>query len=319
MGYRHTDTPLYRPMLQLFRFPNLLIVAITQYLLQYMVLVPSLQEAGLGPMFGFFHFSLLVLTTILIAAGGYIINDVIDYKTDIINKPDKVVVGKYLSKKTATRIYWLIVFLGGGVAWYLAGFINNQGLFLIYPFAVLLLYLYSFYLKKIPLWGNLAVALFCAGVAGVVLFSERAAFMEIWDVDPFLAHKIKYVFTGYIVFAFVSTFLREIIKDIEDMEGDKKTGLRTYPVVYGIRSAKKLSILVSVTLVAGLVIGLYWLAINKEWAGVLFSFLFLILPLTFLMNFLKKSEIKPHFSALSKLTKGVMLSGLLLLIVIWKF
>ena len=92
-------------MLQLLRIPNLLIVALTQYLLQYLVLAPALREAGLRASLGSFHFFLLVVTTVLLAAGGYVINDILDYKTDLINKPEKMAIGKYISKGMAKVFY----------------------------------------------------------------------------------------------------------------------------------------------------------------------------------------------------------------------
>lgn len=308
-----------KSMLRLFRLPNLLIVAITQYLLQYLVLIPPLHLADLYPKLDFFHFSLLVFTTVLIAAGGYVINDIIDYKTDLINKPDKIIIEKYLSKKSAYLLYGIITLIGAAIAWFLANYIQQKILFLIYPTAVLALFFYSKYLKKMPLWGNLIVAVFCAGVAGIVLFSERAAFVDILETQPILGNKIMVLFSGYIVFAFITTLLREIIKDMEDEEGDRKTGLRTFPIYAGINNAKKIALIISILLMIALFFAAYWLLLNQEWVGLVFSFVLLIIPILFIIHYLKKSTFKSHYSTLSRLIKLVMLSGLILLIVLWKF
>ena len=309
----------YSQMLQVIRLPNLIIVAITQYLLQYLVLTPALDEAGMKPILDPLHFALLVLTTISIAAGGYLINDIIDYKTDLINKPTRVVINKKISFRTATNIYLLFTTVGAVIASYLAHHVGNILLFFIYPFAVLLLYLYSLHLKKTSLWGNFVVSAFCAGVAGIVLFAERKTFTEIKWTHPGLANKVSVIFIGYFIFAFVATLTREIIKDIEDMEGDQKTGLRTYPIVHGMESARNLSVLISFILFVALDISAYWLFMHEEWAGFAFMIFCLIGPVCFIIVYLKKSEIKQHFSTLSKLTKWIMLAGLLLLIIIWKF
>ena len=306
-------------MLQIFRLPNLFIVTTTQFLLQYMVLAPALNEAGINPKLDVLHFSLLVLTTVLIAAGGYLINDIIDYKTDLINKPDKVAIDKYIPKRKAIVLYYLIGLTGASIAWYLSNHVGNRWLFLTYPSAVLLLYLYSFYFKKMPLWGNVVVSLFCAGVAGIVLFSERESFIKMQTAQPLLAQKITVIFFGYIIFAFLSTFLRELIKDMEDIHGDKQMGLRTFPIIKGIDSAKILSITLSIFLLAGLLLSIYWLYLKNEMPGLIFTLTCLVTPVLFIINCLNKSELKIHYSTLSKLTKWVMLSGLLLLIIIWKF
>ena len=265
------------------------------------------------------HFFFLVITTVLIAAGGYVINDVIDYETDLINKPDKVFIGEIISKKNALILYWVIGFSGALIAWFLAGYVEHYILFLIYPAAVLLLYFYSKTFKKIPLLGNLIVSVFCAGVAGIILFAERYAYVQLFETMPELAYKITSIFIAYILFAFISTFLREIIKDIEDVEGDKKTGMKTFPIVYGIENAKKISILIAVIISVGMACGCIWLFNQNEIAAVFFSLIGILIPLFFIVKYLIESSTKKHFSRLSRLIKLVMLSGLLLLILIWKF
>ncbi len=306
-------------MLQIIRFPNLLIVATTQYLLQYLVLLPALNQAGISPILSHIPFFFLVLTTVLLATGGYLINDIIDYKTDLINKPDKVVINYIMPKRTVLIIYWCISIIGAIIAWCLAEHVKKQLLFFIYPTAMVLLYFYSKHFKKTPLTGNIIVAFFCAGVAGMVLFAERFAYIRLFETRPSLAFKITAIFSGYILFAFISTLLREIIKDIEDIEGDKKSGLKTFPIVFGIEKAKKISIIIASTMIAGVAFSAYWLFGEKEWIAILFTFIGIIFPLIFVIWFLKKSSVKTHFSILSRLTKFIMLAGLILLILIWKF
>ena len=94
------------PFLQLIRFKNLIIVILTQYLLQYLILVPAFKNTGLVPLLDSFHFGILVLSTLIIAAGGYIINDLEDYEIDLLNKPEKVIINKYISATNARKLYW---------------------------------------------------------------------------------------------------------------------------------------------------------------------------------------------------------------------
>ncbi len=306
-------------MLQLFRVPNLLIVALTQYLLQYLVLLPVLQMAGVTPLLDHFHFFLLVTTTVIIAAAGYVINDMMDQEMDLINKPEKLVVGKIISRKKASLLYWSFNITGAIIAGYLADFAGNKKLFFIYPAAVLLLYFYSKKFKQKPLLGNVVVSAFCAGVAGIVLFSERSSYQQLFNVQPILANKITLLFTGYIVFAFFSTLLREIIKDIEDMEGDKRLGLQTFPIIYGLRPTKIMAGGIAVFMILFLCIGSYWLFVTEEKMAAFFALSGICLPLILIVNYLFKAEIKEQFSRLSQLVKMVMLAGLVLLIIIWKF
>lgn len=296
---------------KLIRFPNLAIVAFTQYLLQYLVLVPALREAGLSPILDAFHFFLLVFTTVLIAAGGYLINDLLDYESDLINKPDAVFVNRVFSKKLVWFFYFTSCLLGFAIACYLAIYVKNLPLVLIYPTAVFLLYFYSKKLKKIPLWGNVTVAVFCAFVAGVVLFAERQNFAQMPDEGGV----VKVLFGGYLWFAFLSTLFREIIKDIEDLEGDARLGLQTFPIRFGIPAAKNLSLSIGAILLVSLLPFVIWLVQRGAILSTVFTIVGVMAPLAYTIVFLKKANTKPAFTRASFLAKMIMLSGLILLVV----
>ncbi|MBK9013862.1 MAG: geranylgeranylglycerol-phosphate geranylgeranyltransferase [Saprospiraceae bacterium] len=296
---------------KLVRFPNLAIVALTQYLLQYLVLLPALREAGFRPILDAFHFFLLVFTTVLIAAGGYLINDLLDYDSDLINKPEAVFVNRVFPMKLVWFFYGAITFIGFTIAWYLALYVENLPLFLIYPTAVFLLYFYSKKLKKMPLWGNVVVAIFCAFVAGVVLFADRKNFGLLKGQGA----EVGVLFGGYLLFAFLSTLLREIVKDIEDMEGDARLGLQTLPLQYGVKTAKKWAIGVGVLLLFSLLLFVNWLWQRCEQASALFTILGVGIPVVYTLFFIKKSTSKADYSKASLLSKLIMLSGLVLLVV----
>jgi len=185
--------------LQLIRFPNLIIVVLTQYLLQYLILIPAFQKANLPPLLDHFHFFILVLSTLIIAAGGYIINDIEDQEIDLLNKPEKVIVGKYISFQNAKILYWGITILGLLISIYLAIYVDNLPLVLIYPFAVFLLYIYSKSLKKSVLWGNIIVSIFCGFVAGIILFAERANYWKLQEITPKIGERITLIFLAYLL------------------------------------------------------------------------------------------------------------------------
>jgi 4-hydroxybenzoate polyprenyltransferase len=299
------------PFLQLIRFPNLAIVALTQYLLQYIVLVPALKGFGLSPILDPLHFSLLVVTTVLIATGGYIINDLLDYEADLVNKPEAVFVKRIFTKKTVWFFYSIITIIGFAIAWYLAVYVKNRLLVLIYPAAVLLLYYYSKSFKKKPLIGNVVVAVFCAFVAGVVLFADRENFAKMAGQGG----EVAVLFGGYLWFAFLSTLLREIVKDIEDVEGDARLGLHTLPLRFGEKTAKNWAIWIGASLIFSLLIFVLWLWQRQELMSAIFTITGVGIPLGYLMFLINKAHTKADYTKASLTAKIVMLLGLVLLVV----
>lgn len=252
----------------------------------------------------------------LIAAAGYLINDIIDHEADKINKPDKIYLGEKFTKNKAIGIYVLLNLIGLEIAWILANQVGNKYLMLIYPASVLLLYLYSLKFKSIPLIGNIVVSFFCAGVAGIVLFAERKTFLFISHHQPDTFLKLNLLFCGYIIFSFFSTLSRELIKDAEDLEGDKKTGVKTLPTVYGIPLAKKFILSINLILIGLTISATAWLFNSNYRTGSIYSLLFIFFPFVFIAYQCLKSNEKKDFSKLSKWTKWTMVSGLVLLIII---
>jgi 4-hydroxybenzoate polyprenyltransferase len=302
--------------LKLIRFPNLIIIVLTQYLLQYLILIPAFQEAELSPLLDHFHFTILVFSTVLIAAGGYIINDLEDYKIDLLNKPEKVIINQFISKKNAWKLYWGISLFGFSISLYLAIYVKNLPLIFIYPTAIFFLFIYSKSLKKSVLWGNIIVSIFCAFVAGIVIFAERE---NVWllNYDNLIAgNKVVELFGFYLLFAFFSTMFREIIKDLEDEDGDRKNGCRTLPIVFGKTAAKWVGIFFGNILL--LILG-YWLFLRKE-NGFDFGFSYLLIgivfPLIFSIAKLFLAKTKKEFHLLSQISKYIMLSGILYLLIL---
>ena len=187
--------PIYYPtLLRLIRFPNLLIILVTQYLLRYGILEPAFQRTQISPQFDSINFMLLVLATILLAAAGYVINDIIDYPIDQINKPQKISIGKHMSMANAWRWYYLLNILALAMFSYLAW---QTGLFILIVFFIAGasgLYLYSRSWKCWPIIGNLLIAVFCACVALLVLFVEGINWQVMFQTHPLLAQRIGGLF-----------------------------------------------------------------------------------------------------------------------------
>jgi 4-hydroxybenzoate polyprenyltransferase len=300
---------------RLIRLPNLLIVVLTQYLLEYLILVPALQIADYQYVLDDVRFALLSFVTVLIAASGYVINDIEDHEIDRLNKPEKVVVGKYLSVAKAKWLYWSLVVLGMVISIYLALFVQNFLLFFIYPAAVFLLWWYSKKLKKIALWGNVVVSIFCAFVAGIVLFAERIAFMKLIQSHTEIGERVAIIFGVYLAFAYASTMFREIVKDIEDQEGDAALGCQTLPILLGQKRAKLIAGFFAISLL--ILLGFYgfWLFVNGEIIGLNYLIVAVILPILLALYKLKTAETKAEFRLLSRLAKVVMLGGIFLLLI----
>ncbi|MEM6966088.1 MAG: geranylgeranylglycerol-phosphate geranylgeranyltransferase [Bacteroidota bacterium] len=301
------------PFLKLIRFQNLLIVVLTQYLFQYFIIIPALQKAHLSPLLDHVHFFLFVISTVIIAAGGYIINDITDYEIDILNKPERVIINKNISAPNAQKLYWGITVLGFLISLYIAYHIDNLLLVLIYPFAIFLLYVYSKSLKKSVLWGNMIVSVFCAFVAGIVLFAERENVSTLLSIKRGVGKEVIEIFMFYFIFAFLSTMVREIIKDIEDVNGDVQNECKTLPIVYGIPKAKGVATVFGITLLAALVYWIFYRSENGHLEGSLYLVVGIIVPLSMLLVGLLFAQAPHHYQRLSMGAKYLMLSGILYL------
>lgn len=300
--------------LRLVRFPNLVIVAITQYLLQYQVILSAFESAQLPALLTGIHFFLFVCSTMIIAAGGYIINDIVDYPIDLINKPEKLIINRQLSMSTARKWYYGWTAIGFLISLYLAFYVDNLLLVLIYPTAVALLWFYSHYFKKQVLIGNIVVSLFCAFVAGVVLFAERATFFDLQIIAPSIAQRVTFLLLGYSSFAFLSTLFREIIKDIEDVEGDRQQACRTLPVVFGLNSSKIVAGFVGFLFFTFVLFLMQWLWWKQYTIAVLFGGIAIFIPLIFSLILLVRATESKQFHLISQVAKWMMLAGLLLLL-----
>ncbi|MEL6987010.1 MAG: UbiA family prenyltransferase, partial [Bacteroidota bacterium] len=153
-----------KSFLNLIRWKNLLLVAITQYAIRAIILLPCFKSEQILPHLNEWQFLSLVISTLLVAAGGYIINDYYDIEIDKINKPKQVIIGKKITKRMAIFIYSFITVIGLILSITLAIQLDKLILLPIYPTAVLLLFLYARNFKKLALIGNLIVAAFTAGV-----------------------------------------------------------------------------------------------------------------------------------------------------------
>jgi 4-hydroxybenzoate polyprenyltransferase len=298
-------------LLRLIRFPNLIIVALTQFLLYYKIILPALQTQQISPTLPFEQLLLFILITVFITAGGYIINDIADVRIDLLNKPHRILIGRKISTATAYWLYFIVNLIGFLLAMYLALVGRRMSLLFIFPVAVVGLLAYSVWLKKRPLSGNILVSLYCAGVALIVWIAEAPALSQLRA--PAL-DRVTHLLTYYAVFAFFSTLFREIVKDLEDAEGDAAAGARTVAIAWGVGAAKRLA-----GAVAGLLL-LYLLYFGYNTfqkipiVGTV-AILFVTLMIGTGWFLLIKANNMQQYHQVSQLAKVMMLAGILLLLV----
>jgi 4-hydroxybenzoate polyprenyltransferase len=303
--------------LKLIRFENLVMIAVTQILLRYFVMQKVLAAHTLSLQLSDGLFYLLVLSTVLIAAAGYIINDYFDVKTDMINHPDTVVVDRVIKRRIAIILHFILTVSGIVIGCYAAMKTGYLRLAFFHFGAAALLWFYSTHFKRMLLVGNITVAALTAAVAFMPFIFEVGNLQKmypnfIFDYRHavFSAFKYAWIFS---LFAFITTFAREVIKDIEDYEGDRATGCMTMPIVWGIRASKLNAFFV--LLITSLLL-MFVVYNNARYERVIFSadniyiLAALIIPTLLLAMYLIKASDTVQFKRASLVLKGIMFLGL---------
>ena len=296
------------------RLPNLFFIVLTQVLFHTAILDTILLPLGTRPSIDGWNFILLVVSSVLIAAAGYIINDYFDINIDQINKPTANVVDKIVSRRWAMAWHFVLsgvgILLSAWVAWRTGFWYILLGNFM----CVLLLFGYSVSLKRKLLFGNILISLLTAWVILVIGLAEFTSPVFTSSKIVEASGKIIRISLLYGGFAFISSLIREAIKDIEDMQGDEKYGCRTMPIVWGVNSAKVYIAVWLVVILALLIILQVYVARFEWWRAMAYSIVFIIAP--FILIFLQLFRAKEHkdYHRLSNWTKLVMLTGILSMI-----
>ncbi|SDJ78395.1 4-hydroxybenzoate polyprenyltransferase [Flavobacterium noncentrifugens] len=185
-----------------------------------------------------FQYILLVFSTVLIAAAGYVINNIFDQETDGENKPKHVIVGKYISEAMAYNIYVGLNISGVAIGFYLANVIEKPGFAAIFIFIAATLYLYATSLKQMLVVGNVIIALLLA--VSVLIVPVFDMFPMIYNGNREVMATVFSVISDYAVFAFILNLIREMVKDLEDVDGDYNQGMNTLPIALGRKRTSKL-------------------------------------------------------------------------------
>ncbi|HLP51107.1 MAG TPA: geranylgeranylglycerol-phosphate geranylgeranyltransferase [Chitinophagales bacterium] len=299
---------------RLVRAGNLFIIALSISLFYYLILVPAHQFrlfTNLVP-FTNFEFVLFVLSVILIAAAGNIINDYFDFELDKEFKPERPLAQGMFSLDTAMYLHAALAFAGIGIGFYLGYRADSFKIGYIYVICTIMLYVYSAFLKKVALAGNVLVSALTGFVFVLLMlfelrFLNTLHFENAGYVLDLLLWQVKF----YGGFAFLTNLAREIVKDIEDREGDEEHNILTLPVQFGVPVAKIAVGIVFALLLAGLAFfmrGFIAAGATKEF---IYLTVAVVIPVLAAGVMLAMAKEKKQYAAISLLLKVIMLLGIL--------
>lgn len=309
--------------LRLIRWRNLLIVFLTQWFIWLCVIHPMAAWSPVPVFLTAPRFLLLSLSTVLIAAAGYIINDYFDVRIDVINRPQKVVIDRLVGRRAA--ILWHSIFNIAGflLALWLARGLGNYTVVAIQLICTLLLWFYSTHFKRQFVTGNVVVALL-TGLTVLILAVFEPALYPHLGFTLFASYKGRVlvnpmgVIAVYTYFAFMLTWMREIVKDMEDFKGDAADGCVTMPIRIGLRASTRYVLFFGILAILPLLVAAVRLCTG---AWVLlggYIFLFLVLPILAWLFFLPRKATAQHYGAASRWLKLIMLAGIVsLLLYYW--
>ena len=299
---------------KLIRWPNLLFIALTQILFRFFVIrfvytnySYNLEKIKLTtPLFYW-----LVIASVCIAAAGYIINDYFDVNIDLINKPTKLIIGRFIKRRWAIFFHIFLSFTGLALSLYVGYKIGNIYIPLLNFVAIVVLWFYSTTFKKKLLIGNILISLLTAWVILVITIAEYR--FQLIPGNQLWKGLLKFSFI-YAGFAFIISLIREVIKDMEDMPGDTQHNCSTMPISWGLQVSKvfvAVWLIVCIAIIAGIliyVIQLGW------WLAGLYSLFTILIPLAWIILKLFDANFTTDFHKLSNAVKLVMLSGILSMI-----
>ncbi len=281
---------------RLVRWKNLVIVGLTQ-----MCAVVSFLHWPIQDILSQYHLYVFVFSTICITAAGYIINDYLDVNIDQINKPQNVIIGSTITRKSAIKLHVGLTFLG-----FVLALLISPWLLMVEILTAIVLVKYSSSFKRQFLIGNSIVAILC----GLIL-----PILYLWN--NLLSVKLLLV---YAVFSIWITLIREIIKDMEDIKGDRMEDCRTLPIVLGMKLTKNIIYILLIGLVISSIsfftFSSYFNFYNHqlEFYYSLYGVILIELPLLFTIYKLKHAVITKDYGYISTLLKWVMLAGILSMI-----
>jgi len=303
--------------MRLVRWSNLLFLAALVWLMEKWVAVPILNQAAFGEQLPWYILLLLIAATVCIAAGGYVINDYFDVKIDRINRPDEVVVTRTVSKPAAMRLSLILSGVGIVFGIAVAAYLRSMTIGILFVLIPGLLWFYSSSYKRLFMIGNVIIALL-AGVPPMLVALANVAQLQLLyaSILPYttLVRDLYMWLGGFALFAFLLTWIREIIKDMQDQMGDRELECHSMPVVWGDKWTKVfVTGLIVLTLA---VIGHLWyhvLPFPISWSSLSTRYVFLgvVTPMLGVLWLLWAAKIPSDYKTCQQLVKFTMLLGML--------
>ena len=308
---------IIKPYLQLLRVGNLTFVAILLYVMEKWVATPLLQLEQFGELMPWWILTLLIVSVVGIAAGGYVINDYFDVKIDRINHPDNLVVTRIISRDAAMNLFYGLTAVGVIAGTVVAWWAHSWTLLFTYIVIPGLLWFYSASYKRMFLVGNLVVA-FASAIVPLLVAIANADYLHHLYQNALAYSPIVgelYVWTGgFAAFAFLLTWVREIVKDIEDIEGDREMECRTLPIVWGDKVAKIIATILLVVIAILIVYMLFAvLPFSHEWKSLPTRYVVfgLIVPILCSIVLLWAANNRTEYHRVQTIIKFAMFMGML--------
>lgn len=302
--------------LKLIRLKNLLIIALIQIVIKYFLIEVYIAEPSLT----YFSFSFYLIALILIVASGYIINDIYDVETDKINKSEAIIIDKKIKKSEAFKAYYFLNFLGLVCGFFAAFTVNKLLLWFVFLFFIFSLWRYSQKYKTSFIIGNIQVAFLTSlSIINLGLFELLSTGLNLKE-ESLMIFLIILFYAG---FSFITTLIREIVKDLEDLEGDQKINAETLAITYGLKKSKNIVIgLTSATIICIAYFQYFQYSVISTqfeyeiyiWGvndiSIIYTLFVQVLFLFFIYKTFKAIN-KEDFHFLSMLSKIIMLVGIL--------
>lgn len=263
----------------------------------------------------YWQYALLILATVLIAAGGYVINDIFDQETDAENKPNKTIIGKSISESKAYIIYASLTITGVACGFILANSVEHSNFAVVFVLIATLLYFYTSTLKQIALVGNIVVALLLA--FSVIIIGMFDIFPNTVDINRKQMTLAFSILLDYAKFAFIINLVREIIKDIQDVKGDTLQEMKTLPIVIGVAKTK---IIAFVLLLLPSLYLLYYSKIylfeNNLFYGLAYILALVVAPMIMCLVQIWNAKENNDYKKISTLLKWIIFFGILSIAVV---
>ena len=268
---------------------NIPVVFLAQYLSSIFILSP--EKRALDVILDWRLF-LLVFASTLTIASGYIINNFYDSEKDLINRPNKTNLDRLVSQKTKLQVYFALNFLATALALFIS---FRAALF--FATYIFLIWFYSHKLKKYPIIGNIT-----ASVLAILPFFGILLYFK----------KFYHVIFAHAMFLFLLIFIREMIKDLENIKGDLANNYQTIPVRFGVQVSKKIITILTISTIIPV-----YILIEKYDVGYMDIYFYasLIILILFLLK-LWKSKTRPEYLQLHVVLKILIVAGVFCIVLI---